>query len=295
MKKIDVHIHTSMWQGAQIQPGCVLANVEEIREIYKKKNIEKGFLLPLISPEFRFCVQTNEEMEYIANNNKDLFYWFCNIDPRMGENNAKTDFSYFLEHYKKRGAIGVGEVTANLYADNPLMENLFYHCGECDMPVTIHISPAIGYQYGIVDDLGLPRLEKMLKKYPKLKILGHSQCFWNEIGDNVDAENRMGYVSGKVNEGRIAYLMREYPNLYCDLSAGSGFNAISRDPDYAYRFIEEFSDRLMYGTDACSSTWDKPLDEWLDMSYEKGFISYDNYKKICRENAIKLFNLKEEL
>lgn len=295
MKKIDVHIHTSMWQGAQIQPGCVLANVEEIREIYKKKNIDKGFLLPLISPEYRFCVQTNEEMEFIANNNSDVFYWFCNIDPRMGENNAKTDFSYFLEHYKKRGAIGVGEVTANIYTDDPLMENLFYHCGECDMPVTIHISPVIGYQYGIVDDLGLPRLEKMLKKYPKLKILGHSQCFWNEIGDNVDAENRMGYVSGKVNEGRIAYLMREYPNLYCDLSAGSGFNAISRDPDYAYRFIEEFSHRLMYGTDACSATWDKPLDEWLDMSYKKGFISYDNYKKICRENAIKLFNLKEEM
>ena len=295
MKKIDVHIHTSMWQGAQIQPGCVLANVEEIREIYKKKNIDKGFLLPLISPEYRFCVQTNEEMEFIAKTNSDIFYWFCNIDPRMGENNAKTDFSYFLEHYKKRGAIGVGEVTANLYADDPLMENLFYHCAECDMPVTIHISPAIGYQYGIVDDLGLPRLEKMLKKYPKLKILGHSQCFWNEIGDNVDAENRMGYVSGKVNEGRIAYLMREYPNLYCDLSAGSGFNAISRDPDYAYRFIEEFSDRLMYGTDACSATWDKPLDEWLDESYEKGFISYDNYKKICRGNAIKLFNLNEEI
>ena len=141
MKKIDIHIHTSMWEGAQIQPGAVLANVSEIREIYKKINIEKGFLLPLISPEYRFCVQTNEEMEYIANNNKDLFYWFCNIDPRMGLNNSKSDFSYFLEHYKKRGAIGVGEVTANLYADDPLMENLFYHCGECDMPVTIHISP----------------------------------------------------------------------------------------------------------------------------------------------------------
>ena len=97
MKKIDVHIHTSMWQGAQIQPGCVLASTEEIRDIYKKKNIDKGFLLPLISPEYRFCVQTNEEMEYVANNNKDLFYWFCNIDPRMGDNTAKTDFSYLCD------------------------------------------------------------------------------------------------------------------------------------------------------------------------------------------------------
>ena len=37
----------------------------------ERKNIEKGFLLPLISPEYRFCVQTNEEMEYIAKNNAE--------------------------------------------------------------------------------------------------------------------------------------------------------------------------------------------------------------------------------
>ena len=69
MKKIDVHIHTSMWPKAQLQPGCVLATPEEIRAAYKELDIDKGFLLPLISPEKRFCVQTNEEMEYVANNN----------------------------------------------------------------------------------------------------------------------------------------------------------------------------------------------------------------------------------
>ena len=101
MKKIDVHIHTSMWPGAQLQPGCVLASPDEIRESYKELNIEKGFLLPLISPEKRFCVQTNEEMEYVANNNSDVFYWFCNIDPRMGTNSDKADFSEFLNYYKE--------------------------------------------------------------------------------------------------------------------------------------------------------------------------------------------------
>ena len=92
------------------------------------------------------------------------------------------------------------------------------------MPVTIHISPAIdGYGYGIVDDLSLPRLEKMLKKHPNLKILGHSQPFWSEIGDNVTEENRNKYVTGKVRPGRLISLLREYPNLLCDLSAGNSF------------------------------------------------------------------------
>lgn len=291
MKKIDIHIHTSMWEKTQLQPGVILASPEEIKESYKELNIDKGFLLPLISPERRFSVQTNEEMEYLANKYFDTFYWFCNIDPRMGSNSSKTDFSEFLEYYKKRGAIGLGEVTANIYADDPLLDNLFYHCGECDMPVTIHIGHKKNDCYGIIDELGLPRLEKMLKKHPKLKILGHSQCFWNEMGDNVTEENRTDYITGKVENSRILELMREYPNLYCDISAGSGYTAMSRDPDFTYRFIEEFSDRLMYGTDICRPYQKTYLADWLDASFEKGCISQENYYKICRGNAIKLFNL----
>ena len=102
--------------------------------------------------------------------------------------------------------------------------------------------------YGIIDELGLPRLEKMLKKHPKLKIFGHSQCFWSEIGENSE-ELRNTYPEGKVKNGRLPELLRKYENLYCDLSAGSGANALMRDREHAARFIEEFSDRLLYGCD----------------------------------------------
>lgn len=291
MKKIDVHVHTSMWENTQLQPGVILASPEDLKESYAELNVDKAFILPLISPEYRFSIQTNEEMEFLANKYSDMFYWFCNIDPRMGLNNNKTDFSEFIYYYKNRGAIGLGELTANLYVDDPLVDNLFYHCAQCDMPVTIHIAQQQYNGYGIIDELGLPRLEKMLKKYPSLKILGHSQCFWSEIGDNVNENNRNSYLSGKVQNGRIVELMREYPNLYCDLSAGSGYSAMSRDPDFTYKFFEEFSDRLMYGTDICRPHQETLLAGWLDASFEKGCINAENYYKICRGNAIKLFNL----
>ena len=292
IKKIDVHMHTTLWEYNHAGSGASFVTADGVREIYKKMNIEKGFILPLSSPECRFVLHTNEEMEYIANKNPDIFHWFCNIDPRMIKNDKTADFSIYLEDLKKRGAIGIGEVTANMYIDDPLMENLFYHAGECDMPVTIHMAPKQFGDYGVIDELGLPRLEKILKKYPKTKILGHSHCFWSEISDNVTEENRRTCVTGKATGGRIVELMREYPNLYCDLSAGSGNNAMTRDPDFTYRFFEEFSDRLMYGTDICTADWYMPLGDWLDESFEKGFIKEDVYKKICRENAIKLFKLK---
>lgn len=291
MKKIDVHAHTSMWGDSLPSFNTPLATPEQIIERYKELNIEKGFIMPLLSPEARNFVQSNEEIEFVANKYPDSFYYFCNIDPRMCKNSSESDLSKLLEHYKQRGAKGVGEVTANMYIDEPLMENLFYHCEAADMPVTIHMAPKKYEGYGIIDDMGLPKLEKLLNKYPNLKILGHSQCFWSEIGDNVTEETRNEYIKGKVVEGAVVRLLRECPNLYCDLSAGSGYNALSRDDDFAYRFIEEFGDRLLFGTDLYMPHQETFLADWLDKSYENGCITEENYKKICRENAIKLFDL----
>jgi predicted TIM-barrel fold metal-dependent hydrolase len=264
---------------------------EIIKKKYDELGIEKGILLPEVSPECGFSIQSNEEVYELTKKYSDLFYWYCSLDPRMGNNSPSTDFSYFLNHYKSLGAKGMGELMANLYVDDPLMENLFFHCAECNMPVIIHIAPSTYGYYGIIDELGLPRLEKIIKKYPKLKILGHSQPFWAEIGNDVTDENRNSYPEGKVKEGRIVKLMREYENLYGDMSAGSGFNAISRDPEFGYRFIEEFKDKLFFGTDICAPHNNMLLSHWLDKAYEEKNISEDAYRKISRENAIRILGL----
>ena len=41
----------------------------------------------------------------------------------------------------------------------------------------------------------------------------------------------------------------EYPNLYADLSANSGNNLLTRDPEFAARFIERHQNKLMFGSD----------------------------------------------
>lgn len=112
--------------------------------------------------------------------------------------------------------------------------NLF---AACDMPAIIHINTTTEKSYGICDELGLPRLEKVLKAYPNLKLIGHSAVFWAEISGDITEETRNGYPTGKVQPGgRITELMHKYPNLYCDLSAASGHNAIMRDPEFGMAF-----------------------------------------------------------
>jgi predicted TIM-barrel fold metal-dependent hydrolase len=47
--------------------------------------------------------------------------------------------------------------------------------------------------------------------------------------------------------------LSDYPNFYADLSAGSGHNALTRDPDFTRRFLHRHQDKLIFGSD-CSDT-----------------------------------------
>jgi len=87
--------------------------------------------------------------------------------------------------------------------------------------------------------------------------------------------------------------MRELPNLYCDLSAQSGSNAMMRDSAYAVKFLEEFQDRILYGCDITSvkSRYPYAFADFLEELYRNQRISPAVYEKICRYNAVKLLKL----
>ena len=85
--------------------------------------------------------------------------------------------------------------------------------------------------------------------------------------------------------------MREYPNLHGDLSAGSGYNAISRDPEFGAQFLEEFQDRLYFGTDIANVPQELPIVEYFQQIRRDGLISVSAYEKITWKNATKLLRL----
>ena len=135
----------------------------------------------------------------------------------------------------------------------------------------------------------------MLKKHKNLRIIGHSAAFWCEISENGYPDDRNDYPTGKVTDGRLAYLFREYGNLYCDLSAGSGSNAMMRDREYAAKFLTEFADRIYYGTDVSDKkqTFQYVFDEFLTGLVTDKLTNVDVYDKIIYKNAAKLLSIKE--
>ena len=58
------------------------------------------------------------------------------------------------------------------------------------------------------------------------------------------------YPKGKVTPSGISdRLLSDYPNMFGDMSAGSGHNALVRDEAHAVEFIKRHQDKLIYGSD----------------------------------------------
>jgi len=287
---IDIHLHTRIFEGPTRADGSRFATPEELRAMLEPCGVRKGILLPLVSPEGREVLVTVEEILAVVEKHPDFFVPFMNLDPRQLDNSADADLGRLMRYYADRGCRGIGEVTANLAFNDPLIENMFKHAQDCKLPIIFHISPRQNFSYGIVDNPGLPLLEGALQKFP----LGHSQPFWAEISGDLKEEERNGYPKGKVAPGgAVVRLMREYPNLHGDLSAGSGLNAITRDPQFGCEFMTEFQDRLYFGTDICApdNEHHKELVSFLNDAVQNEHITREVCEKIAWQNAEQLLGL----
>ena len=285
---IDVHMHLVPKHSFKSEPITIEVLLKRMNEL----GIEKAVILPEISPEGIFFYCTTEVVLSSCKGFQDKLIPFCNIDPRCGGNSPDTDFRWVLSEYKGAGCKGLGEVMANIYFDYPRALNLFKQCGEIGFPILFHMGVMIGGVYGPVDDIGLPRLEQALSILPDTIFIGHAMAFWAEISSEVDPSTRGGYPSGPIRSpGRLQALLSRYDNLFGDLSAGSGFNAISRDPEYGYKFLDEFQDKLLFGTDIYFANEDAPIVKYLRNLVERENISEDAFRKISRDNVRKLLDL----
>ncbi len=287
MKKTDIHLHLTLEQHPKTEQMFV-SSAENMLPHLHELGIEKGILMSSGEGHSSISFGSNEECRQIAGCFPETYFWMCNLDDVSG-NVLKR-----LKTYKKQGAVGIGELMINRRMDDPLIQEIFAAAEQLSLPVLFHMSPEVGYQYGIVDYAGLPLLEENLKKYPNLKFIGHSQPFWHEIsGDAANSLSaRMKWGKGKVTPGgRLSYLFDTYPNLYGDLSANSGGCAIMRDEDFGLDFLETYFDRLMFATDMVNVDMEFPLGKWLEKMYQCGKLKEETYQKIAYQNAASVFGL----
>src|SRR5204862_1784434 len=142
-----------------------------------------------------------------------------------------------LEKYLRMGAIGIGEQKFPVEADSGHIDLVAEIAHYYDVPVLLH------FEYGTYN-LGFERFHKVLERFPQVNFIGHAQTWWGNIDKNHVQE--VLYPKGPVTPGGYTdHLLSEYPNMYGDLSAGSGLNALQRDEDHARAFLLRHRKKLM--------------------------------------------------
>jgi predicted TIM-barrel fold metal-dependent hydrolase len=278
--KVDIHVHLGQpWnERGELTPKMLL-------EWMDQHGVEQAVILPLISPEAWFYPITSEWVLKETKPFRDRLIPFCAVDPRTAVMAAGDQFTDILKRYRDAGAVGMGEHKWGGAIDDPKNIALMRACAVVGFPVLFHLDNDRNW-----DKPGLPGLEKLLQEVPDVKLIGHGPGWWASISAEVNQGDLHGYPKGPVKPGgALDRLLTKYPNLYGDLSAGSGHSAIRRDLEFGKAFLLRHADRMMFGTDYLA---DKQVVEQFAL-FEEMALPAEVEEKIFRSNARKLLGLEK--
>ncbi len=274
---IDFHVHMgTMYRESY--PEKIPLTVHQLIDRMDREGVDIGVLLPLESPEGRWGYFLTEEAVAARDMYPERLIAFLCVDPRYP--NAAEFIDYFVT---KHGCRGFGEHVNGLAFDDELNKVIYGKCDEHGLPLDFEINTDLCW-----DEVGLPRLESCLREFPNVKFVGHGPTFWTAISAD---DPRAGYPKEPIKPGgALDRLLPEYDNLYADLSAGSGYNAMTRDPEFAQGFIERHWRKLLFGTDIMHPGHALPHFEWLKTLD----VTPEVRQAIAGGNARRVLGLDEE-
>ena len=173
----------------------------------------------------------------------DRFTWFNSYDV------SKPDAEQVLTQAVKDGAQGFGELKYHVAADGPELRRMYALAADLRVPLLIHFQEVDHFPNEGTWATGFAKtFASVLKAHPKTTFIGHADAFWANV--SADYRNEASYPSGPIARGGVTDAwLGEFPNLFGDLSANSGNNALSRDPSFTADFLKRHQDKLIFGSD----------------------------------------------
>lgn len=277
---VDMHTHIGQtWNTTEP------LTAEELLRWMDAHRIAQAIVLPLMSPESSSYLITTDFVLENTRPYRDRLVPFCSIDPRTSYSGGLKGLVAMLKKYVDAGAKGFGEHKPGVAFDDKRSMVIYEACAELKLPLLFHIDNERN-----LDKPGLPGLENALKSHPGCNFIGHGPGWWASISGDTTQRDLGGYPKTKVAPGgAIDALMEKYPNLYGDLSAGSGAGAISRDLVFGREFLIRRQDRIMFGTDFLSPKQGVPQFELFEEKLTD--LPADVKAKIFRGNARQLLAL----
>jgi uncharacterized protein len=161
---------------------------------------------------------------------------------------TRADAIDLLRQAARAGTRGFGELKSQVAADGPEMRRVYELAGEVGLPVLLHFQEFSDPASVGTFNTGIERLPALLEQYPRTIFIGHANSFWANISADVPAN--VAYPTEPIKPGGLTdRMLSEFPNLYGDLSATSGRNALARSPGFATEFLKRHQDKLIFGSD----------------------------------------------
>jgi hypothetical protein len=276
---VDMHTHLGQtWNSTE------LLTAEALLRWMDAHDVAQAVVLPLVSPESSSYPLTSDFVLAETKPFRDRLIPFCSIDPRTSYQGGVQGLIAMLKRYVEAGAKGFGEHKPGVAIDDPRNMLIYEACSELKLPLLFHLDNERN-----LDQPGLPGLAKALAHAPACKFIGHGPGWWASISGAATQADLGGYPKGPVAPGgAIDKLMDAFPNLYGDLSAGSGAGAIQRDLTFGREFLIRRQERIMFGTDYLSPGQGVPQFDLFEKSLE---IPEDVQRKIFRDNARNVLGL----
>lgn len=268
----DIHTHLGQtWNTTQPLDATALLRWMDAHDV------AQAAVLPLMSPEAASHFVTCDMVLEQTKPHRDRLVPFCCLDPRTSYQKGQAGLVEMLRRWVDAGARGFGEHKPGVAIDDARSMKLYEACAELKLPVLFHLDNQRN-----MDKPGLPGLAKVLAAFPTVNFIGHAQGWWASISGEIAQADLDRYPKSEVKPGgAIDSLMDKFPNLYGDLSAGSGANAIARDPMFGREFLIRRADRILFGTDFLSPGQEVPQFELLGSLK----LPKEVTDKIYRENA----------
>jgi len=173
------------------------------------------------------------------------FTWFNSADV------TRPDAELALTEAVKSGAQGFGEMKFHVAADGPELRRMYALAADLNVPILVHFQEADHFANEGTWSTGYAKtFESILKAYPRTTFIGHADAFWANV--SADYRNDVPYPAGRIARGGVTdKWLGDYANLFGDMSAVSGNNAMARDSDFTTDFLKRHQDKLLFGSD-CS-------------------------------------------
>ena len=280
---IDIHQHTNYWQR---DAGSLIAH-------QKAMGVTQTILLPAGSSVSRASTANgkhnglggvgaggNESVLVVSRQHPGEYYFGANEVTDLPD--ARSEIAKYLD----LGGIIIGEQKFGVECDSSESQELYALAAEYNVPILMH------FQHGSYNR-GFERLGTMLEKFPKTTFIGHAQTWWANIDKNHTDQADL-YPKGRVTAGGLTdCYLADYPNMFADMSAGSGLNALTRDEEHATGFLDRHRDKILYGSDCADSEGTGPECQGAQTIATIRKLAPDKVaeRRILYENAKKLFRL----